>query len=187
MLACSATKRPGAATARELYDGPLWQTLRSVDPDASRAWVAFLSARFGLGCASATIPTYDAVLSTRSANKMVADGIHKLLPEITLRQKTATGRARAIASAPPRFSARSTVQTIVNKLQQPIADVAVCGGRHYVAVATAYIGELQGAGLIRPDASITVINDQIGYMRAGLRQWLLADGEYGARLGSQSS
>lgn len=187
MLACSATKKRGAASAREMYDGPLWQTLRSVDPDASRAWVAFLSARFGLGCASAAIPAYDAVLSARSASKMAADGIYKLWPEIALTQKTAAGRARAIASAPPRFSARSTVQTIVNQLQQPIADVAVCGGRHYAAVAMAYIADLRGTGLIRSDASVTVINDQIGYMRVELRKWLLAEGEYGARHGSQSS
>lgn len=47
ILACSATKRPdpGYIPARERYDGPLWRTLRAVDPDGRRAEAAFLSAR----------------------------------------------------------------------------------------------------------------------------------------------
>ena len=37
VLACSATKRPDAGyiPARERYDGPLWRTLRAVDPDGA--------------------------------------------------------------------------------------------------------------------------------------------------------
>ncbi len=37
ILACAATKRsnPGYMPAIERYNGPLWQTLRAVDPDAT--------------------------------------------------------------------------------------------------------------------------------------------------------
>ena len=45
ILACSTTKRDGPATmlAIERYDGPLWRTLRAVDPHGEKAQVAFLS------------------------------------------------------------------------------------------------------------------------------------------------
>lgn len=175
ILACSATKAHGhGLPARELYDGPLWQTLRAADPHGLRACVAFLSAKFGLGDAKAALPQYDAVLNARSAAAMAAGGINAVHPAIRLSQKTAAGRARAIQSAPPRFTARGTAQAMVNDLQQPFREVAVCGGRHYVAVAQAHVQELKAAGLIRPDAAVTIINDQIGFMRAQLKAWLAA-------------
>lgn len=175
ILACSATKASGLGlAARDRYDGPLWQSLRVADPDASRAWVAFLSARYGLGAASAELPAYDAVLNRRSAAAMAEAGIHRLHPEIALTQKTAAGRERAIKAAGPRFCARGTVQVMVNQLQQPFRDVAICGGRHYVDVAQAYVAELKEAGLIASAAPVAVINDQIGFMRAGLKAWLTA-------------
>ena len=43
ILACSATKAAGEGlAARDRYQGPLWQTLRTADPDGSKAFVYFL-------------------------------------------------------------------------------------------------------------------------------------------------
>lgn len=49
ILSCSMTKRDGPQymLARDRYDGPLWRTLRHVDPDERKARVAFLSAEYG--------------------------------------------------------------------------------------------------------------------------------------------
>lgn len=52
--------RPGYMPAIERYDGPLWRTLRSVDPRGEKAKVAFLSARLGFRAAATPIEIYDA-------------------------------------------------------------------------------------------------------------------------------
>jgi hypothetical protein len=59
IMACSATKRhdAGDMPAIDRYIGPLWQTLRSVDPTGKLAKVAFLSAKFGFRRASTPIET----------------------------------------------------------------------------------------------------------------------------------
>ncbi len=60
ILACSATKATGEGlAARDRYGGPLWQTLRAADPDGSKAFVCFLSAKSGLGDARGLLPHYD--------------------------------------------------------------------------------------------------------------------------------
>lgn len=173
ILACSATKAVGDdLTARNRYNGPLWQTLRAADPGGDLAFVAYLSAKYGLGCAWSKLPEYDAVLNARSAALMADAGIAEIYPRAKLDQKTEAGRVRALAAIGRRQTARGVVQGMVNQLKQPFSEVAICGGRHYVTVAVAYVKELQNAGTVLDGANITVINDEIGYMRAGLRRWL---------------
>ncbi len=63
ILACSAAKAEGdRLAARDRHQGPLWQTLRAADPDGVRAFVCFLSARFGLGHARTVLPHRAAAL-----------------------------------------------------------------------------------------------------------------------------
>lgn len=178
ILACSATKAVGDdLAARDRYNGPLWQTLRAADPEGDLAFVSYLSAKYGLGCARSKLPNYDAVLNARSAAAMAAAGIGEIYPRAKLDQKTDAGRARAIAAIGRRQTARGVVQGMVNQLEQPFSEVAICGGRHYVTVGAAYVRELQDAGSVGLDAKVTIINDEIGYMRAGLRRWLTAKAE----------
>ncbi len=70
ILACSATKRndPRYMPAIDRYDGPLWRTLRTVDPRREKAQVAFLSAHLGFRAADMPIEIYDA----RMTETMVA-------------------------------------------------------------------------------------------------------------------
>ena len=71
ILACSATKAAGEGlAARDRYQGPLWQTLRATDPDGSKTFVCFLSAKFGLGDARSVLPHYDRVLTDADADRM---------------------------------------------------------------------------------------------------------------------
>ncbi|MCW8060173.1 hypothetical protein [Agrobacterium tumefaciens] len=57
ILACSATKRDGAKymPAIEPYNGPLWRTLRAIDPRGEKAEVAFLSGYLGFRAANTPI------------------------------------------------------------------------------------------------------------------------------------
>lgn len=73
ILSCSATKRDGPEymPAIELSDGPLWQTLRSVDPRGEMAAVAFLSAHLGFRAADTPIEMYDARMSEQMAAAML--------------------------------------------------------------------------------------------------------------------
>lgn len=76
ILACSATKRGGAGRfpAIERYDGPLWRTLRDVDPHGRKARVAFVSARYGFRDAYSPIEDYDARITEDVAARMIAGG-----------------------------------------------------------------------------------------------------------------
>ena len=82
VLACSAAKRrdPTPLEARQRYDGPLWRTLRTVDPSGRLARVAFLSARYGFRDAGTKIDDYDARLTDELAKRMIAGGIETRWP-----------------------------------------------------------------------------------------------------------
>lgn len=173
ILACSDTKAEGdGLAARDRYNGPLWQTLRAVDPDGSRVFVAYLSAKYGLGDARSPLPSYNSVLTAQSANAMAAAGITELYPRLKLDHKTEAGRLRAMARAGRRNTAFLTGMRMVRELGRPFRDVAICGGKHYVGVGRAFVAGLTDAAHIVPDAPLAVINDQIGYMRASLRAWI---------------
>ena len=83
ILACSATKATGEGlTARDRYQGPLWQTLRAIDPDGSKTFVCFLSAKFGLGDARSVLPHYDRVLTDADADCMAEGHTWACYPEL---------------------------------------------------------------------------------------------------------
>lgn len=76
ILSCSMTERDGPQymPARDRYDGPLWRTLRHVDPDEQKAKVAFLSAEYGFREARSTIENYEARMTPEIAAAMKAGG-----------------------------------------------------------------------------------------------------------------
>jgi hypothetical protein len=171
ILGCSATKNPIGTCAGELYDGPLWKTWRAADPDQQKASVAALSALYGLIPASAPIRPYNAVLDARSAARMIAEGQNHLRPHVPQDQRTATGRRRAIEAVGYRSTAYGTLLTLRNQLGATFNDVGIVGGKHYVEVARAFLAEDNGVSVDR-EATVTVINAEIGYMRAQLKAWL---------------
>lgn len=166
ILACSATKSPGEGlTARDRYNGPLWQTLKATDPDSRMAAVAYLSAKYGLGDARTPLPDYNSLLTRQAAASMIERGLCGFYPH-------SMGRA----APPERRDILQTGALAACRLQRaagrPFQSVAICGGRHYVEVGTALVDEMRAHGFIATDAPVTVINDQIGFMRAKLRTWL---------------
>lgn len=165
ILSCSATKRTGPKymPAIDRYDGPLWQTLRTVDPDGKLAQVAFLSAHLGFRAASTPIELYDARMSRERAEAMKAGGLGtRWPPPKTQRRVMPSGEhpGMHIASM-SRFG------------REPFEDVALVGGHLYLDVMCHFVVIFRERGHITADARVTEINGEIGRMRQKLRLWLL--------------
>ena len=165
VLACSATKRPDAGhiSARLRYDGPLWRTLRSVDPDSARARVAFLSAHYGFRDAETPIAYYDARLTAELAERMIAGGMTTRWPRP--RRRSGPDNAGMHAGA--------EIASMARYGHAPFNDVALVGGGLYLTVMRAMLEEFQRMECVRSNARIKTINGPIGRMRPDLRNWLL--------------
>lgn len=164
ILACSATKRADAGDmpAIQRYDGPLWQTLRVVDPDCVKAKVAFLSARLGFRAADAPIELYDARMTGEIAAAMKAGGLGTRWP----RPKT---QRRVMPSGE---HPGMHIGSLSENGRNPFVDVALVGGHLYLDVMRHFLGLFRERGHVTADACITEINGPIGQMRRELRMWL---------------
>jgi len=174
ILACSATKAAGEGlTARDRYQGPLWQTLRAADPDSSKAFVCFLSAKFGLGDARDLLPLYDRALTDADADRMVEGHTWACYPELPQSSRmTMAAKLRAANRDEPRRSPSGVLTLLARELGQPFRDVAICGGHRYVRVASSWLADFRVMRQLAADAPVTVINGPIGVMRARLRAWV---------------
>ncbi|MBB4000899.1 hypothetical protein [Aureimonas pseudogalii] len=150
--------------AIERYNGPLWQTLRSVDPNGSLAQVAFLSARYGFRSASAEIADYDVRLTRDLTDAMIAGGMTTRWPRPRL------------PSMPDDAGIHPGVEIagFHHAAREPLRDVALIGGALYLEVMRAFLVGFREMGCLASDATITEINGPIGFMRRDLRLWLQA-------------
>jgi hypothetical protein len=170
ILACSQRKRPdeGRIAAIERYNGPLWQSLRAVDPTGSLAQVAFLSARYGLQDARfAELPAYDCQMTDAIASAMIAGGIETRWP----RPENKHHRG-----APAGIHPAAEVSSMAYAAGSGFKEVALAGGHRYIRVLQAWLPELIDGGWVLGDARISVVNGPIGLMRQQLRAWLLDGG-----------
>ena len=173
ILACSSSKAEGEGlSARSRYTGPLWQTLKAADPDGSLAHVAFLSARYGFGHSGDPLPHYNTVLTAKAADTMIQRGLAGVYPNYDLAFRTQGARDRHLACRERLRTAGGVIARLVREAGSAFEDVAICGGKEYVRVGQAYVADMADHGFIAAEARVTVINDQIGYMRANLRRWL---------------
>lgn len=173
IMACSATKAAGdALSAMQRYDGPLWQTLRSVDPKGQSAVVMVLSARFGLRDAESLIPDYNTVLTAKSADAMIERGLCSHYPAYDLTFRTEGARLRHLAKRDALSTPAAELIRALRKSPEPIEEIAIVGGKHYVRVAQSLVAQMKQEGFIDEGVEVTVINDQIGYMRAQLKRWI---------------
>lgn len=173
ILACSSSKAEGEGlSARSRYTGPLWQTLKAADPDGSLAHVAFLSARYGFGHSGDPLPHYNTVLTAKAADTMIQRGLAGFYPNYDLTFRTQGARDRHLANREPLRTAGGVIARLVREAGSAFEDVAICGSKEYVRVGQAYVADMADHGFIAAEARVTVINDQIGYMRANLRRWL---------------
>lgn len=169
ILACSATKKPGLKymPAIERYDGPLWRTLRTIDPHGRKAKVAFLSAKLGFRAANTPIEIYDARMTASMADAMKAGNLGTRWPRprtqarVMLEGEHPGMHIYSLTGGTPRTVFR---------------DVALVGGHLYIDVMRHLIDLFRDHGYIASDAEVQEINGPIGIMRQDLRLWL--DGEY---------
>lgn len=164
ILACSSTKRADAGDlpAIQRYDGPLWQTLRVVDPGHTKAQVAFLSARLGFRAADTPIESYDARMTAEIAAAMKAGGLGTRWPPPKTRR-----RVMPCGEHPGMH-----IASLSHYGRAPFVDVAIVGGRLYLDVMRHFLGLFRESGHVTTDARITEINGPIGQMRRQLRIWL---------------
>lgn len=165
ILACSATKLPdaGRMPARERYDGPLWRTLRAIDPGERMAKVGFLSARYGFRAADTPIEAYDARLSPELAERMIRGGMITRWPR------------------PPRRTAPDTygvhpgaeIASLSRYGKEPFQEVALVGGGLYLTVMRAFAEGFREMGCITDDARVREFKVPIGTMRVLLKSWLI--------------
>ncbi len=165
ILACSATKRDGPRymPAIERYDGPLFRTLRAVDPNGQKARVAILSAHLGFRAADTPIETYDARMTPQIAAAMISGDLSTRWP----RQKNQR-RVMPSGEHPGMhiYSLCGCTKAIAFR------QVALVGGHLYLDVMRHLVGLFQGGGYVAADAQIVEINGPIGRMRQDLRLWL---------------
>lgn len=171
ILACSQRKRHDLAHPLpiDFYDGPLWQTLRTVDHAGALAQVAVLSALYGLHDARFERIAdlhYDQIMTRDRADAVIAGGIATRWPRPPRRSLPDTF---GIAPAAKIFS-------MTRAIDGPFVDVAIVGGHLYIDVARSWIPGFIKSGWIAHDAPLTIINDTIGRMRQSLRQWLVQTG-----------
>lgn len=164
ILACSATKRrdSGYMPGWERYDGPLWRTWRTVDPDRSLAQVGFLSARYGFRAGGSPIEDYDARLTPDLAQRMIAGGMITRWP-----RPPSPRRPDNYGSHPG-----CEIASLSHHGADPFGDVCLVGGGLYLEVMRAFVGGFREMGCVLPDARLVEINAGIGVMRARLRAWL---------------
>ena len=165
ILACSATKTDATGpwvTAMQRYDGPLWKTLRAVDPESRLAQVAFLSAYLGFQPANTPVDKYDTRMTRSLADEMIRGGLGMRWP------KTKPGTMGGMHAA-------ATVTSLTDWGRNPLTEVCMVGGHLYLDVMRSFVNAFMKTGDVRPDARLVEINGAIGYMRRDLRQWLLED------------
>src|SRR6201988_3697229 len=74
LMACGGNKLPGAAAPRDLYLGPMWQTLRLWIGAVPWRNVFVISGRYGLISAETIVETYEQRLEREAADRMIAAG-----------------------------------------------------------------------------------------------------------------
>lgn len=166
ILSCSMTKRPdaGLLPARERYHGPLWQTLRVVDPDGQLASTWALSARYGLVRGDEVLPDYNTLMTEDRAAEITANPLCRVWARTEL--------PRHAEERGDRWNALA----VLNRTEIPAGgwrEACVVGGRHYLPALAAILRDLRVFGLLAADAPVTTINGEIGNMRRDLRNWLV--------------
>lgn len=171
LMACSATKKPVSGPARAVYNGPLYQTLRTVDPTGDCVDLAVISAKYGLISGDQIIEPYNAVIDDAARDRMIAAGPDELYPVGSLDQTTPSGLRAARARLGARASPASTIITMGNSLGGQYTDIGIAGGHRYIDVVQSWLAR-GWPRAIDPRARVPVINGEIGNMRKALRSWI---------------
>jgi hypothetical protein len=174
MLACSASKsrQISAIPALDRYTGPLWQTLKATDSAGRLAFASVLSAHIGWKPASTLVASYERRLTPARARELLDGGISHGWPVQMRGGFEVPGAPNACS-----WLASTAGRRWDGQYSRPFTEVCIVGGSDYVRVGVGLVEEACVKGYLTRDCVVTIINDQIGYMRQALRSWLLRGAE----------
>jgi hypothetical protein len=160
-MPCSASKLNRPAQPRELYTGPLWQTLRTHRGCLPWRNVFVLSGRFGFIAAEQFIQTYNERLTTARADHLIRGGIHAPNDHFGSCSYRGAGKCPAL-----------TVRPYAYKDRLPFEVVISAGAGEYKRVFEAFIPQFMADGIIAQDAGVLQVQGGIGEQRGQLGGWL---------------
>lgn len=166
LMACSGTKRPTdrPIPAFELYNGPLWQSLRTHLGQVPAVNIRVLSGKFGFIHGHTQISTYEARLTEAKADHLIGRGIHGLNDQFGTVRKGLPGCSAFVeAGATSRCSPDAP---------RPWRAVIAVGSGPYARVFEAFVAQFKAEGLVAADAPVLRPAGGIGEQRAQLGSWL---------------
>lgn len=148
--------------AIERYDGPLWQTVRSLPIDRAVTKIAVLSAHYGFIDSRSPIQNYDRRLTHDLADRMIDGGLTTRWPRPPLPRK------------PDNYGnhAGCEIASLTEHGDRPFTAVAIVGGHIYIRVMKSFVTAFRERGYVCAAAAIHEINAPIGIMRRAMREWL---------------
>lgn len=144
VMPCGDTKADFTTAAGELYQGPMWQTLRTHQPYGGMPNMLILSAKHGLIDQAEEIAPYDQRMTPARLAELTRD----MQDNVAQLEAALKGRT--------------------------INDVLIVGAADYRAVMAEAVAELMAKGLVKPGATVNNIVGQIGEQRAALGAYLRA-------------
>lgn len=182
LMACSATKRACAhgLPLLELYDGPMWQTLRQHKGAIPDANVFVLSGRYAFGTALAHGVNYEQKISAEKVDSLIEHGIDgkPALPTMASNSKD-----RSLAFFRDRLTHRAVLRRTVWRDGRyaelpPWGAVINAGAGEYRRFFDWLIDAGKAGGIIAPDAPVLTVCGGIGTQRGQLGAHLRAVNGY---------
>ena len=167
LMACSGKKKPLAAGAVmpliDLYDGPMWQTLRT---HLAGRWahVVVLSGRYGFTSAYSHLPTYEAKLTTQKADHLIARGLDG--------KQDRFGELKHVLDTSPLCAMIRPGSAMKSNPDRAWHGVIAAGGGEYRRVFEHMIGAMRASGDIGLDAPVFMTRGGIGEQRSQLGEWI---------------
>lgn len=175
LMACSATKNEVLAAKEhrqelplfDLYDGPMWQTLRTHTPGARfKLRVVVLSGKYGITGAGLFSQAYESRLSPQKADTLIRNGL--------IEQQNWFGELDGHTTAPlgEMASPYTSIASPEPVRRLPWRGVIVAAGGDYRRVFMAMLRQLGQAGHLAEDVAVLSTVGGIGEQRQQLGQWL---------------
>ena len=167
LMACSGKKKPLAPGAVmpliDLYDGPMWQSLRTHLAGRS-AHVVVLSGRYGFTSAYCHLPTYEAKLTTQKADHLIARGLDG--------KQDRFGELKQVLDTSPLCAMIRPGSAMRSNPDRAWAGVIAAGGGEYRRVFEFMIDAMRESGDIDADAPVFMTRGGIGEQRSQLGKWI---------------
>lgn len=171
-LACSDTKKfedrktegdPWTEQWINIYDGPMWQTLRTHMGEIDAGQVLVLSGKHRWTTGNTQGRPYDERISREKVDELIALGLEG---QRTVHITHTRGQVSKHASP------GQLTYSITDHGKKPFKNVIIAGGDVYRRGFHAIVTQMVESGVVAPDAAIRTTTGGIGEQRKQLGQWL---------------